>query len=289
MTDVGAIDRDIAQTAAALAAANEELRLDMLQAAADAAGLVDPTPLSDAAGAAISVYRGDLVGAGLSLISMIPYAGDAIGKTAKGAKLLKKMNAVRKRIAALTAKLANLKAAKEAAAAKAASESAAKAARNGPCASCGGGKPKIADPRKRAASIASTGDFSTPPNKSVFYSGPGNRDRAMASGGVPIDKTPGGKELNDENLYGKFNPLRNEADQYWTEASQRFAKGASGDVTAFVRGASPDRVFAQTELPALLSNPNVSSINGMPTQLLRTMEANEAGSAFRAITGMAPL
>lgn len=81
---------------------NSELKLDLLQAGVDAAGVIDPTPVSDLVGAGISVYRGDFVGAGLSLISMIPYAGDAIGKTAKGAKLMKKMNDLRKRIAAAT-------------------------------------------------------------------------------------------------------------------------------------------------------------------------------------------
>lgn len=80
-------------------AAARELRLDMAQAALDAAGLVDPTPISDACGAVLSAARGDWFGAGMSLVSMLPYAGDAIGKTAKGAKLATKIAAQRKRIA----------------------------------------------------------------------------------------------------------------------------------------------------------------------------------------------
>jgi hypothetical protein len=86
-----------------LANLNNELKLDLAQAAADAAGILDPTPISDLVGAGISVARGDWVGAGLSLVSMIPYAGDAIGKTAKGAKLVKKINDLRKRIEAAIA------------------------------------------------------------------------------------------------------------------------------------------------------------------------------------------
>ncbi|EPX65241.1 putative Rhs-family protein [Cystobacter fuscus DSM 2262] len=80
-------------------AASRELQLDIAQAALDAAGLVDPTPISDAAGALLSAARGDWFGAGMSLVSMIPYAGDAIGKTAKGAELLAKMARLKERIA----------------------------------------------------------------------------------------------------------------------------------------------------------------------------------------------
>lgn len=98
-------DADVRKAEAELGELNKELRLDLLQAGVDAAGIVDPTPVSDLIGAGISVYRGDFVGAGLSLISMIPYAGDAIGKTAKGAKLLSKMNELRKGIALATERI----------------------------------------------------------------------------------------------------------------------------------------------------------------------------------------
>ena len=81
------------------AQAQRELELDLAQAAIDAAGLFDPTPISDAIGAAMSVARGDWFGAAMSVVSMLPYAGDAIGKTAKGAKLIAKMAKLRKRIA----------------------------------------------------------------------------------------------------------------------------------------------------------------------------------------------
>jgi A nuclease of the HNH/ENDO VII superfamily with conserved WHH len=79
--------------------AARELKLDEMQAALDLAGVVDPTPVSDAASALISVARGDWFGAGMSLVSMIPYVGDAVGKTAKGAKLLARMAKLKERIA----------------------------------------------------------------------------------------------------------------------------------------------------------------------------------------------
>jgi hypothetical protein len=47
----------------------------------------------------MSAARGDWFGAGMSLVSMLPYAGDALGKSAKGAKLLARIAALRKRIA----------------------------------------------------------------------------------------------------------------------------------------------------------------------------------------------
>ncbi|MBG0809498.1 hypothetical protein IY145_08910 [Methylosinus sp. H3A] len=145
---------------------------------------------------------------------------------------------------------------------------------------------------ERIAAIADEASVATPKDKAVFYSGEGNRKKALAAaerGSVPIDKTECGRALEAENLYSEANELRNRtADGYWTRASQRFAENASGDVTAYVHGASPDRVFAQTELPVLLENRKVTSINGMPTQLLRSMEENSPGSAFRAIEGMAP-
>jgi hypothetical protein len=90
---------------AELAQLNDELALDLAQAAVDAAGIVDPTPISDGVGAAMSIYRGDPVGAGLSIVSMVPYIGDAIGKTAKGARLAAKIAKTRKRIAALVAQI----------------------------------------------------------------------------------------------------------------------------------------------------------------------------------------
>lgn len=61
-------------------------KLDYAQLSADIAGIFDPTPLSDGAGAVLSVARGDILGAGLSLLGMIPYVGD-LGKIAKIAKI----------------------------------------------------------------------------------------------------------------------------------------------------------------------------------------------------------
>jgi len=81
------------------AKAGAELEKALLDSAIDLAGIVDPTPISDAIGFARSAASGDWTGAGLSLISMLPYAGDVIAKPLKGLKVGKKILALKKRIA----------------------------------------------------------------------------------------------------------------------------------------------------------------------------------------------
>jgi hypothetical protein len=104
-TELLRLERELAQ-------ANQELGLDLAQAALDVAGIVDPTPVSDLVNGAISLGRGDLLGAGLSLISVVPYVGDALAKTTKGARLAKKISALRNKIAGLLAQIKRLKAVK---------------------------------------------------------------------------------------------------------------------------------------------------------------------------------
>ena len=70
---------------------NNELKLDLAQAALDIAGIADPTPISDGLSGLMSLTRGDFIGAGLSLVSMVPYVGDALAKTSKGTRLAAKI------------------------------------------------------------------------------------------------------------------------------------------------------------------------------------------------------
>ncbi len=69
-----------------------ELALDITQIGLDIAGLVDPTPISDGANGLISLARGDLLGAGISVVSMVPYVGDAakLGKLGRYAETMAK-------------------------------------------------------------------------------------------------------------------------------------------------------------------------------------------------------
>lgn len=103
-------DVQLQQAQAALDAAERELAWEMTKAAADVAGIVDPTPVSDAVSMGMSLIDGDLIGAGLSLISMVPYLGDALGKTVKGARAAKKIQKLRKTIEGLLAKIRALQA-----------------------------------------------------------------------------------------------------------------------------------------------------------------------------------
>lgn len=60
----------------------QALLIDAFQFSLDIVGIVDPTPVSDTASAAISIGRRDWLGAGLSLIGVVPYLGD-VAKTWK--------------------------------------------------------------------------------------------------------------------------------------------------------------------------------------------------------------
>ena len=64
------------------------LLLDLGQMALDIAGIFDPTPISDGVSGVISLFRGDWLGAGISVVAMIPYVGD-LAKAGKLPKLLK--------------------------------------------------------------------------------------------------------------------------------------------------------------------------------------------------------
>jgi RHS repeat-associated protein len=102
-------------------------------------------------------------------------------------------------------------------------------------------------------------DFTAGANKAVFYSGPGNRARALSfadrAGATPIDLTPGGQYLNSLNLYDTLPAAQ--ADAIWATASQSYASGASGQINLFVRGARPDRVFNTIESPLIEANSNI--------------------------------
>lgn len=63
-------------------AEQRELLLDLTQMGLDIAGILDPTPISDGTNGVISLFRGDLLGAGVSVVGFIPYLGD-LAKLAK--------------------------------------------------------------------------------------------------------------------------------------------------------------------------------------------------------------
>jgi hypothetical protein len=67
----------------------------------------------------------------------------------------------------------------------------------------------------------------------------------------------------------------------WDRVSARLAAAAKGEVLTLTAGARLDGVFAQTELAALLANPNVTRIDGIPISVLRRLDLQQA---FELIT-----
>jgi Ca2+-binding RTX toxin-like protein len=55
----------------------------------------------------------------------------------------------------------------------------------------------------------------------------------------------------------------------WAEASKRLAQETTGSVICIVPNASSTRTWAMVEMPNILNNPNVTSINGMPKELFQ--------------------
>jgi hypothetical protein len=109
MSNLDTINKQLAAATEALAKVDADLAWQATGVAADIAGTVDPTPISDLVSAGVSVRNGDLWGAALSTVSMVPYLGDAVAKPVKAVRatkaiagLTEKATALRKTITDLT-------------------------------------------------------------------------------------------------------------------------------------------------------------------------------------------
>jgi len=103
------------------AAIEREIAREAVKAGVDAAGLIDPTPTSDLISAGMSVADGDFWGAGLSVVSAVPFFGDAVAKPIKAtrmagkvAKLAGKLKKLKHKAEQLAKKLGNLRKGKKA-------------------------------------------------------------------------------------------------------------------------------------------------------------------------------
>ena len=67
----------------------------------------------------------------------------------------------------------------------------------------------------------------------------------------------------------------------WADASQRFADATVGPVTTITPNADASRVFAQTELPALLNNTNITEVDGIPMDEIKAIETSKGPDAVR--------
>lgn len=78
----------------------------------------------------------------------------------------------------------------------------------------------------------------------------------------------------------KTNGISNEeVDKLQQEASVRYAQEAEGAIKVFALNANPGRVFMQHELPQLLTNEKVESLNGVPMDELRALYAQRLHAA----------
>lgn len=85
-----------------------------------------------------------------------------------------------------------------------------------------------------------------------------------------ITDTEAGRVLDLLKTVGGFQNLTDDqVKEIWDPASRRFAENAEGDVQTNVIDARTDWVFRDVELPALLANESVTSINGIPVDQLR--------------------
>ena len=126
---------------------------------------------------------------------------------------------------------------------------------------------------EQAMTVAETFDVSTPKDSVVLYSIsylPTTRNRDLAfdcvrsnPGKMMIEHTACGAELVKLGLDSADNCglTSEQIAAVWKLASQRFIEAASGNVCAFVENADFRIVFRSMELPMILQNKRIRTIN----------------------------
>lgn len=130
----------------------------------------------------------------------------------------------------------------------------------------------MSDKLQQARQIALCADVSTPEGSVVLYSisyqpSDINKRRAMDflqknPDRMTLDNTECGKQLIALGLETGNEYPDAELLKIWAIASARFIKAVRGNVTAFVENADKRSTFVSVELPLLLQNKNVHTING---------------------------
>ena len=125
---------------------------------------------------------------------------------------------------------------------------------------------------EQAMRAATEEDVSTPPDSLVLYSisyqpTEENKNKAFAylqknPQAMMIDQTPCGRKLIALGMLEDSLP-KEQITEVWRVASRRLIASAEGNITAFVDNADKRSVFRREELPGLLKNPKVKTINGM--------------------------
>ena len=124
-----------------------------------------------------------------------------------------------------------------------------------------------------AMAVAKSYDVSTPKDGLVLYSVsflPTKENQEQALDFVRqhpenkvIEHTPCGLKLIEMGLVSSDCGLTSqEMAEIWGVASARMIQSASGAIRAFVKNADARSVFCSVELPNILSNPQITTING---------------------------
>ncbi len=103
-----------------------------------------------------------------------------------------------------------------------------------------------------------------------------------------FDETASGEYLNIYEYYhhhfGPFDARTKEyPDKVMRFASEAFIEAISGDVLTAVCGAGLDKIFFQVELPGLIRNKNITSVNGLPIEAIREFYIINPYEAFKLV------
>lgn len=125
---------------------------------------------------------------------------------------------------------------------------------------------------QKAYKIACNADVSSLPNSVVLYSVsylPSKENKIQAfeylknhKNCLMLDDTECGKKLLKLGLETNFKAPEEELMKIWAIASERFIAAASGNITAFVKDADARSTFRRVELPNILKNDKILTING---------------------------